>query len=79
MCEDVNIIDELRQRNINNFLLGNDADGQVDGTFLSIDFDNAYMSMYLRWFKLVMKALGFHSPLWIGSGQCMRILVLQLF
>ena len=58
--EDVNIIDELRQlRNINNFLLGNDDDVQVDGTFLSIDFDNAYRSTYLRWFNLVMKALGF--------------------
>ena len=38
-------------------MLGNDADGQVDGTFLSIDFDNAFRSTFLRWFNLVMKAL----------------------
>ena len=59
-CQDeVNIIDELRElRNLNQFLLGDETHGQINGTILSIDFDNAYRSTYLRWFNLVMKALG---------------------
>ena len=56
--EDVNIIDELRElRKVNSFLLGDGKGGQVNGTILSIDFDNAFRSTYLRWFNLVMKAL----------------------
>lgn len=58
--DDVNIIDELREiRNVNQYLLGDDVHGQINGTILSIDFDNAYRSTYLRWFNLVMKGLGF--------------------
>ena len=58
--DDVNIIDELRElRNVNYHLLGNETHGQVNGTLLSIDFDNAYRSTYHRWFNLVMIALDF--------------------
>ena len=55
---DVNIIDEIREiRSVNKFLLGEDNFGQIDGTILSIDFKDAFRSVSLRWFNLVMKHL----------------------
>ena len=55
---DINIIDELREmRSVNKFLLGDDNFGQIDGTILSIDFKDAFQSVFLRWFHLVMKHL----------------------
>ena len=54
--DDLNIIDEVREiRSVNQFLLGNDEFGQINGTILSIDFNNAYRSTSLRWFDLVMR------------------------
>ena len=48
----VNIIDEIREiRDVNLDLL---KEGK-DGTILSIDFNNAFRSISLRWFNLVMK------------------------
>ena len=55
---DVNIIDEVREiRTVNKFLLGEEQFGQIDGTILSIDFKDAFRSISLRWFNLVMKRL----------------------
>ena len=53
---DLNIVDEVREiRSVNQFLLGNEEFGQINGTILSIDFNNAYRSTSLRWFNLVMR------------------------
>ena len=55
---DVNIIDEIREiRSVNKSLLGEDNFGRIDGTILSIDFKDAFRSVSLRWFNLVMKHL----------------------
>ena len=55
---DVNIIDEVREiRTVNKFLIGEEEFGQIDGTILSIDFKDAFRSISLRWFNLVMKRL----------------------
>ena len=55
--QEVNIVNEIIEiRNVNQFLLGNE-NGQRDGTIMSIDFKNAFRSMSLRWFNLVMKKL----------------------
>ena len=55
---DINIIDEIREiRSVNNFLMGDDDFGQINGTILSIDFKDAFRSVSLRWFNLVMKHL----------------------
>ena len=56
-CQDyLNIVDEVREiRSVNQFLLGNEEFGQINGTILSIDFNNAYRSTSLRWFNLVMR------------------------
>ena len=52
----VNIVDELRHlRDINNHFLENGGNGSI----LSIDFSNAFRSVSLRWFDLVMKRIGF--------------------
>ena len=54
--DDLNIVDEVREiRSVNQFLLGNEEFGQINGTILSIDFNNAYRSTSLRWFNLVMR------------------------
>ena len=54
--QDVNIIDELREiRMINSYLFGDGKSEQVDGTILSIDFEDAYRSISHRWFNLVLK------------------------
>ena len=54
--KDINIIDEIREiRSVNQFLINEGAKDQIDGTILSIDFNNAYRSTSLRWFNLVMK------------------------
>ena len=50
--EDVNITDEIREiRDVNLYL----QEGRKDGTILSIDFNNAFRSISLRWFNIVMK------------------------
>ena len=50
----VNIVDELRQiRTVNEFLMGSFG-LQVDGTMLSIDFQDAFRSISHRWFNLVL-------------------------
>ena len=55
--KDINITDEVREiRAVNQHLLGQN-DLQIDGTILSIDFNNAYRSCSLRWFNLVLKHL----------------------
>ena len=54
----VNIVDELRQiRSVNDFLMGSSGI-QVDGTMLSIDFQDAFRSISHRWFNLVLLHLG---------------------
>ena len=56
---DINIIDEVPEiQTVNNFLLAEENFGQIDGTILSIDFKDAFRSISLRWFNLVMKRLG---------------------
>ena len=56
---DINIIDEIREiRSVNTYLLGDANSGQIDGTILSIDFKDAFRSISLRWFYLVMVNLG---------------------
>ena len=53
---DVNIIDELREiRMINMHLLGDGKSEQLDGTILSIDFQDAFRSISHRWFNLVLR------------------------
>ena len=60
--QEVNIIDEIREiRDVNHFLLGKGDNNQIDGTILSIDFNNAYRSVSLRWFHLVMKKFNIPS------------------
>ena len=68
--QDLNIIDEIREiRDVNHYLLGKSDTEQVDGTILSIDFKNAYRSVSLRWFHLVMKKFnlpcGFIEWFWL--------------
>ena len=54
----VNVIDEIREiRTVNKFLLGENGSGQIDGTILSVDFKDAFRSISLRWFNLVLKRL----------------------
>ena len=54
----VNVIDEIREiRTVNKFLLGEKGAGQIDGTILSVDFKDAFRSISLRWFNLVLKRL----------------------
>ena len=56
----MNIVDEIREiRTVNSYLLGNENTGQINGTICSIDFKDAFRSVSLRWFNLVMKRLGF--------------------
>ena len=51
-----NIVDELRHlRDINIHLLENGGNGSI----LSLDFANAFRSVSLRWFDMVMKKIGF--------------------
>ena len=53
--KDLNITDEVREiRSVNQYLLGRENQ-QMDGTILSIDFNNAYRSTSLRWFNLVLE------------------------
>ena len=73
---DINIIDEVREiRTVNNFLLGEENFGQIDGTILSIDFKDAFRSISLRWFNLVMKRLGvpeeFLDWFWYTASFCL--------
>ena len=57
---DVNIVDEIREiRTVNSHLLGDENTGQRNGTICSIDFKDAFRSVSLRWFNLVMQKLGF--------------------
>ena len=52
--EEVNILDEVREiKEVNNFLMNNGKNRT--GTMLSIDFKDAFRSVSLRWFNLVMK------------------------
>ena len=54
----VNIVDEICEiRSVNGYLLGEEIWGQIDGTILSIDFKDAFRSVSLRWFNLVMQRL----------------------
>ena len=57
---EVNIVDEIREiRTVNRHLLGDENTGQINGTICSIDFRDAFRSVSLRWFNLVMQKLGF--------------------
>ena len=54
----VNIVDEICElRTVNKFLLGDEDWGQIVGTILSIDFKDAFRSISLRWFNLVLQRL----------------------
>ena len=56
--KDLNIIDEISEiRDVNRYLLGRGNDNQRNGTILSIDFRDAFRSVSLRWFHLVMVKL----------------------
>ena len=81
---DVNIVDEVREiRNVNNFLLGDEIWGQIDGTILSIDFKDAFRSTSLRWFNLVMTRLGipsdFISWFWSMYNELFIVIVINKF
>ena len=70
---DINIIDEIREiRSVNHLLLGDEINGQLDGTILSIDFKDAFRSISLRWFNLVMQYLGVPEQFidWFWSMYC---------
>ena len=55
---DINIIDEQREiRDVNLYLLGESTNCQIVGSILSIDFKDAFRSVSLRWFNLVMVKL----------------------
>ena len=55
---DNNIVDELRDlRNINMHLKGINGH-ELDGSIMSIDFQNAFRSLSWRWILLVMKQFG---------------------
>ena len=57
--KDLNIINEIQEiRDVNRFLLGQDERTQRNGSILSIDFKDAFRSVSLRWFKLVLEHLG---------------------
>ena len=54
----VNIIDEIREiRSVNSFLLG-DTNFEQNKSIISIDFKDAFRSVSLRWFNLVIQRLG---------------------
>ena len=54
-----NIIDELAQlRDINLSLIGSHGN-ERNGSILSIDFKNAFRSLYLHWISFVMRYIGF--------------------
>ena len=70
---DINIIDEIREiRSVNHLLLGDEINGQLDGTILSIDFKDEFRSISLRWFNLVMQYLGVPEQFidWFWSMYC---------
>ena len=57
--EDINIVDENREiRDVVRYLRGDDDGEEKDGTLLAIDFRDAFRSVFLRWFKLVLEYLG---------------------
>ena len=57
--EDINVVDENRDiRDVVRHLRGDDDDGnEKDGTLVAIDFRDAFRSVLLRWFKLVLDFL----------------------
>ena len=56
--EDINIVDENRAiRDVVRHLRGDDDGEEKDGTLLAIDFRDAFRSVLLRWFKLVLEYL----------------------
>ena len=82
--EDINITDEVREiRSVNQFLLGKNDDEQIDGTILSIDFNNAYRSCSLRWFNLVLKRLNlpeqFINWFWMMYNELGIMIVINKF
>ena len=81
---DVNIVDEVREiRTVNNFLLGDENWGQINGTILSIDFKDAFRSTSLRWFNLVMTRLGvpadFISWFWAMYSDLFIVIVINRY
>ena len=55
--EDVNIIDEIKElKDINMHLMNGKK--EKDGTILSIDFNNAFRSVSLKWLNIVMEKFG---------------------
>ena len=42
---------------MNRYLLGQDEQNQLSGSILSIDFKDAFRSVSLRWFRLVLEYL----------------------
>ena len=82
--EDINIVDEICEiRSVNQYLLGKAEFGQVNGTILSIDFNNAYRSTSLRWFNLVMKRfgipIGFIDWFWMMYKNLGKMIVIYDF
>ena len=57
--EDINVVDENREiRDVVRHLRGDDDHGkEKDGSLIAIDFRDAFRSVYLRWFKLVLDYL----------------------
>ena len=57
--EDVNIIDEIKElKDINMHLMN--GKNEKDGTILSIDFNNAFRSVSLKWLNIVMEKFGIY-------------------
>ena len=82
--KEVNIVDEVREiRNVNNFLLGDEIRGQIEGTIMSIDFKDAFRSTSLRWFNLVMKRMefpqGFIEWFWTMYSDLSTMIVINRY
>ena len=59
--EEVNIIDEIWEiKTVNLDLLNRGR--EKNGTILSLDFNNAFRSISLRWLYLIMKKLNIPEP-----------------
>ena len=82
--KNVNIVDEICElRTVNKFLLGDEDWGQIDGTILSIDFKDAFRSISLRWFNLVLQRLAvpqdFIDWFWAMYSDLHIVIVVNLY
>ena len=79
--EDINVVDENRDiRDVVRHLRGDEDGIEKDGSLIAIDFRDAFRSVVLRWFKLVLEFLGvpvqFRKWFWaMYEGLAIKIVV----